>query len=160
RVGPTLQFTDDGLSSRGRIQLKLETVRTKWEAVGKAAAQPRPDTLGALNEQFDGVAADLRGMIGHAGDTSNLILDPDLDSYYLMDAVLLALPQTIDRMRTIDTALLPVLSDAGAPLTPEMQTKAAVFASMLREADIARIQGDLDTSFKEDANFSGVSPTL
>jgi methyl-accepting chemotaxis protein len=31
-------------------------------------------------------------LIAHAGDTSNLILDPDLDSYYLMDAVVTRLP--------------------------------------------------------------------
>ena len=37
-------------------------------------------------------------MITHAGDTSNLILDPDLDSYYLMDVTLLALPETLSRL--------------------------------------------------------------
>ena len=31
--------------------------------------------------------ANVIGLISHVGDTSNLILDPDLDSYYLMDAV-------------------------------------------------------------------------
>ena len=36
-------------------------------------------------------------MTAHAGDTSNLILDPDLDSYYAMDMTLLALPQTQER---------------------------------------------------------------
>ena len=36
-------------------------------------------------------------MITHVGDTSNLILDPDLDSFYTMDMTLVALPQTQDR---------------------------------------------------------------
>ena len=40
--------------------------------------------------------ADIRALIAHVGDTSNLILDPDLDSYYLMDAVLLKLPEAAD----------------------------------------------------------------
>ena len=35
----------------------------------------------------------LRRLIAVAGDKSNLILDPDLDTYYLMDAVLLKLPE-------------------------------------------------------------------
>lgn len=34
-------------------------------------------------------------LIAHVGDTSNLILDPDLDSYYLMDATVNALPDAI-----------------------------------------------------------------
>ena len=37
--------------------------------------------------------ANIRGLIARVGDTSNLILDPDLDSYYTMDAVLLKLPE-------------------------------------------------------------------
>jgi PAS domain S-box-containing protein len=35
----------------------------------------------------------LRALRLHVGDTSNLILDPDLDTYYLMDATLLKLPE-------------------------------------------------------------------
>ncbi len=34
----------------------------------------------------------LNALMRRVGDTSNLILDPDLDSYYLMDAILLNLP--------------------------------------------------------------------
>jgi hypothetical protein len=40
--------------------------------------------------------ADIRSLMAHVGDTSNLILDPDLDTYYLMDAVLLKLPEGAD----------------------------------------------------------------
>ena len=43
----------------------------------------------ALHVKF---VADVRNLFSLVGDTSNLILDPDLDSYYLMDSVLLKLP--------------------------------------------------------------------
>ena len=52
-----------------------------------------------VQDQYTSFVATIRTMITHAGDTSNLILDPDLDSYYLMDVTLLALPQTQDRIR-------------------------------------------------------------
>ena len=38
----------------------------------------------------------IRELITQAGDSSNLILDPDLDSYYTMDSVLLKLPEHQD----------------------------------------------------------------
>ena len=41
----------------------------------------------------------LRALIGRIGDKSNLILDPDLDSYYVMDLVLVKMPDLIDRLR-------------------------------------------------------------
>ncbi|TWO67734.1 response regulator [Caenimonas sedimenti] len=39
---------------------------------------------------------DILALTAHVGDSSNLILDPDLDSYYLMEAVLLKLPDAAD----------------------------------------------------------------
>ena len=53
----------------------------------------RPSDNDALHVKL---MADVRGLFAHVGDTSNLILDPDLDSYYLMDSVLLKLPAGAD----------------------------------------------------------------
>ena len=46
-------------------------------------------------------------LMAKAGDTSNLILDPQLDSYYLMDTTLLRLPaMLVDSGRLVDLARL------------------------------------------------------
>ena len=39
---------------------------------------------------------DIDDLLAHVGNESNLILDPDLDTYYLMEAVLLKLPDAAD----------------------------------------------------------------
>lgn len=182
RIGTDLQFTPEGLEKRGRAQLKFETVATKWAdlktAIGKDAKAEAHDTA------VTSYIADLRGMIAHSGDTSNLILDPDLDSYYLMDVTLLALPQTVDRLSSVATTLYPQLvagmeKIASASATPvdtttlvapapqptakgldtAQKTEAAVMARMLKEADADRVAADMDTSFKEDSNFYGESAT-
>ncbi len=46
-------------------------------------------------------------VVAHVGDTSNLILDPDLDSYYLMDAAVTRLPQLADQLVAISEPLEP-----------------------------------------------------
>ena len=74
-------------------------VAAEWEEL-KAAADRR-SIEPALAARHLHLIADVRTMITHAGDISNLILDPDLDSYYLMDATLLALPQTQDRLAAV-----------------------------------------------------------
>ncbi len=147
KVGEALQFTEEGLKSRGREALKYETVSDKWTKL--------KNKTGATDDDIASYIADIRGMIGHSGDTSNLILDPDLDSYYLMDVTLLALPQTLDRLSSIGATIYPALARGG--LTEAERTEAAVLARMLSEADIARIVGDMDTSLKEDKNFYGVN---
>ena len=96
-------------------------------------------------------------MTAHAGDTSNLILDPDLDSYYAMDMTLLALPQTQERT----AGLLVWLQQAhGRRLTAADRRHLAVMAAFLREADRDRIVADAETSLNEDANFHGASDSL
>jgi methyl-accepting chemotaxis protein len=46
-------------------------------------------------------AAAIRALIVRVGDKSNLILDPDLDSYYVMDLVLLKVPDLMDRVTEV-----------------------------------------------------------
>ena len=104
------------------------------------------------------LVGDIRTMITHAGDTSNLILDPDLDTYYLMDVTLLALPQTQDRLARMmaygeDTLRLP---EIGEP----QRVQLAVHAAALKESDADRLAADVQTALNEDQNFLGVSPSL
>lgn len=157
KIGVDLQFTDEGLASRGREHLKFETVAAKWQGISTALAQS--DYTQSTKDNLVSFIGDIRGMIAHSGDTSNLILDPDLDSYYLMDVTLLALPQTIDRMPAIVAELLLTLQNQIGPSAPAFQTRAAVLAALLKEADIARVAADMDVSLKEDTNFYGKSPT-
>ncbi len=46
-------------------------------------------------------------LIAHAGDTSNLILDPELDSYYLMDAVVTRLPELAAQLGGLPSTARP-----------------------------------------------------
>lgn len=152
-VGNDLQFTDEGLAARGRDGLALEAVQSKWETLSNAVqAMPQQDHEAGVTAFI----ADIRGMIAHAGDTSNLILDPDLDSYYLMDVTLLVMPQTFDRLSVIGSN---VYTWQGAGIDGDKKLETAVLARMLDEGDIARVVADVDTSLKEDAHFYGKSAT-
>ncbi len=46
-------------------------------------------------------------LLAHAGDTSNLILDPNLDSYYLMDAVVTRLPGLAEQLAAVSESTRP-----------------------------------------------------
>jgi len=150
-LGEALDFTPEGLAQRKRQHASAAAVAGKWDEI-KGAGD------GMTSEQLAGLVSDLRTMITHAGDTSNLILDPDLDSYYLMDVTLIAMPQMQDRIARIG-ADMGALFEA-VELTQEQRIALAVQAAMLREADIARILADMDTALNEDAGANGVSETL
>lgn len=152
-VGEDLQFTEEGLGSRGREALAFERVAEKWKRLS-TAAQAMP--AGDYDAEVASFIGDIRGMISHAGDTSNLILDPDLDSYYLMDITLLVMPQTFDRMSLLGSK---VYAWQGTGVTGDLRVETAVLSRLLSESDIERVVVDMDTSQKEDANFYGRSAT-
>jgi len=86
RLGKTDAELGDGLDSAEVAQRALTTVERM--KAGKAAS--------------DQAVADLRALIGRVGDTSNLILDPDLDSYYAMSLVVLRFPELVETLHLID----------------------------------------------------------
>ncbi|MFC4068187.1 hypothetical protein ACFO0C_24935, partial [Actinoplanes subglobosus] len=81
--------------------------RTPDLAAVRAAADAQPDleiadAVAAVPEPGDGTVAAriatataLAALIAEIGNDSNLILDPDLDSFYVMDAQVVQLPQAM-----------------------------------------------------------------
>src|SRR5262249_49373766 len=83
------------LARRGRSDSSLAKLAEQRRAL--AAAVPGAAASEARNRLGENVLA----LLTHVGDSSNLILDPDLDSYYLMDVENLALPALALRLQTI-----------------------------------------------------------
>jgi len=73
-----------------RTQQRWTDLRAAIDKVGKQ----RPTGPGALDAYADVVAL-ATDLARKVGDTSKLILDPELDSYYLMDAAMLQLPAVL-----------------------------------------------------------------
>lgn len=68
----------------------LAGLRQTWENVQARALGVDTQTAEALHQQLmNGV----RGLITIVGNTSHLVLDPELDSYYMMDLVVVKLPE-------------------------------------------------------------------
>jgi methyl-accepting chemotaxis protein len=155
QIGEPLQFTDEGLSKRKRETARVAALTEAWNTLKFDLATLTADSS---DEKHAAVIATVRTMITHAGDTSNLILDPDLDSYYMMDVTLLALPQTQDRLATITSYAYDLVKQP--KIAPKDAIQLTVYASLLKEADRDRVVASAETALNEDPNFYGVSPTL
>lgn len=153
--GEALEFTPEGLRDRGRENARFDAVREKWR---KYSAEADRLDAAAIHERMRQLSADIRTMTSHLGDISNLVLDPDLDSYYVMDVTLMALPQAQDRLANL--ILLGGQLLAKPALTQEDRIQLAIQAGLVKEADMDRIRNSLLTAFNEDVKFGGLSPTL
>jgi signal transduction histidine kinase/DNA-binding response OmpR family regulator len=74
--------------------------------------------------------ADVHDLFAHVGDTSNLIFDPDLDSYYLMDAVLLKFPAGADLLAQARILGRGILTRKA--LTPEERAESILLAGLIQ----------------------------
>lgn len=84
-------------------------------------------------------------------DGSNLTLDPDVDSYYMMDVVAVRLPELIIARAALDTALQPYLIGSGTPSASAHD--ALVQAGTRFDIALAATQGSLKSGI--DGNSDG-----
>jgi signal transduction histidine kinase/CheY-like chemotaxis protein/HPt (histidine-containing phosphotransfer) domain-containing protein len=126
-----LQAIDAQLGRDLETSQFYEALRENWRGLREQLLQLPPADLDRLHQEL---IADVRDLMKQVGDTSNLILDPDLDSYYQMDAVLLNLPerQTLVAEHRLQAGLVA----GDGKLTPEQRTEFIRFAGLL-EANLA-----------------------
>ncbi|PIQ27564.1 hypothetical protein COW36_16485 [bacterium (Candidatus Blackallbacteria) CG17_big_fil_post_rev_8_21_14_2_50_48_46] len=93
----------------------------------------------------DDLIANLRSVITYIGDYSNLILDPDLDSYYLMDVTLLKVPSMVDNMYKLQVLAEDIIQKKAA--SAQEKTDLTVLSGLVA-TDLAALRSDHDVSYK------------
>ncbi|MBP5975331.1 methyl-accepting chemotaxis protein [Brasilonema sp. CT11] len=153
-VGSALKVTPFGLKEGGFEGLLPAKIAEQWKVLQSSQTIL---SQAQLAQQYGYLTQSIRKLIDRVGNTSNLILDPDLDSYYLMNVVVQAMPQAQQRVGEI---LLFVATKLQTQLTSEEKLKLEVYASLLQDVDLDQIVQGVSTSLREDKNFYGVSPSL
>ncbi|MDZ8049879.1 MAG: ATP-binding protein [Aulosira sp. ZfuVER01] len=138
------------------------SINNKWQQLKEHKLNLSPTQ--SWQEHTD-IINDILALIAHVGDVSNLILDPALDSYYLMDTVVNQLPTTIEntaqakdigtevalkkKITESERAKLLIFQSLIAPPLQEVQRGLKLSASSNRQ-----IQPQLSTSINE--NFGNI----
>jgi len=89
-----------------KAENRWTSIENKWNALKSDMSQ-----MGDKESftQHTALINDLLTLISYISDTSNLTLDPDVDSYYMMDAVIWKIPSLIENMgqaRAIATGII------------------------------------------------------
>ncbi len=104
------------------------------------------------------LAAAVKALVRKVGDSSTLVLDPDLDSYYLVELAVVLLPDTQETIA--DAAMLANEKALGEPLSQRDLVQFAIYAEVLENSTLPQVQHAVKTSLREDRNFHGVSESL
>ena len=140
-----LKTTSAELGERGRALAAPARLVASWDELKLVDA----DTSEQLH---DGLLHNIRALITAVGDSSNLILEPDLDSYYVMDGLLLQEPELVEGLSRLGDRIdqLPV---GETELTAKEQAGLAGDVALLRFHTEA-LRADLETAFAETKNFN------
>ena len=143
-VAEAVEAVDRAIAADG-AELGLET---RWAELREAiaAAPGSGEAPAARSEAYAALTDQAAALIVEAGNSSNLILDPDLDSYYVMDDVITKVPGTLAGLAA--TSDLRVLVAAGADAR---RIDLAVATGALVAASDAGSAG-LETAFAQTAD--------
>lgn len=132
----------------------LETTG-KWLALKKELGTVTSTSYATASAAFDAysaVAADVIGLITQAGNESNLSMDPDLDSFYLMDAFVVQVPALVNGAGQLaDLAAMSVADGRRTGDLGDVRLRVAM-ASGAADARSTSLQSDLTTSFGKTAD--------
>ncbi|HNB51711.1 MAG TPA: HAMP domain-containing protein, partial [Anaerolineales bacterium] len=81
-----------------QVQNDYQIIQEKWNTLYTDARTLSDDESSALHQEL---AQLIQNLITHVGNTSFLILDPELDTYYLMDTVVLKQPQVQEQLNNL-----------------------------------------------------------
>lgn len=95
--------------------------------------------------------ASARGLISRIGDQSNLILDPDLDSYYSMSLVLLRFPELVELLVQVRSHLHNVVGHGA--IKADDRTEFLILEGRLTNV-IKGIEGDRQSGYNGNADGS------
>lgn len=141
-----LETTDADFRERKRDSLKPSALRARWQAVRNI-----PDLSGQFEEQTKLISA-LRELVRHVGDTSNLVLDPDADSFYTMFVTINRLPPHLLLSGDMH-ALVSAIRRRGT-ITPAERSRLETLAALL-EGEAVEIQREQERSFEAAERSSG-----
>jgi twitching motility protein PilJ len=120
---------------------KVAQLKRNWQDVKLGALKM------GVRESIDAhnrVVNDLADLIRHVGDQSNLVSDPNLDAYYVMQAVVTQLPAITDRLSRLGY----LAGNAIVRKTPEERLQAQVLADQV-DSLIQEMQRNLGVAFSK-----------
>lgn len=133
-------------------------IRQKWNVLRERSKTLDP----AENEKLHAeLASEIRNVIAVVGDQSKLVLDPNLDSYYLMDIGVFVMPKLQERIGRMTMGGVTFFSTSTEMPQPQSKTaKMWSMAAIIQDNDLPRMETAVSRTLAEDMHFAGVTGTM
>lgn len=154
-LGSAVQYSAKDLAQQKKAGPQLAVMMQEWQEIKQHVQSFSSDEI---TERHFQLVAEVRVLIAYIGKTSKLILDPELDSYYLMDMVLVALPSVQDRFAAIMVTAEKIFESPGSALTHRLKLAGQI--TRLQESGVDRMRQDAQIVLSADPTIGGTSESL
>jgi len=150
-----LQISEKSLKDAGIEQGHISDIYKKWQEL---RSNWKNNGI-AQNDDMHGdmILKPINALITRIGDTSNMVLDPNLNTTYLIDIGLLTIPKTQERLGSFVLFVESVIFKGY--MSQEDRVKFSIFAAML-EHNLQHIQESMETALRENKKLYGVNTSL
>lgn len=147
KYGEDLDLTPEGLKKHNEPEtLTIANLKARWEAAKNAPYSA------AIAKGFE---TDVIRLISHVGDSSGLILDGDLDTYYIVDVNFNVIPATISALTSLQAEGFLNLRANGNHFNAKAVDELGNIADDLEVNFIPHIHESMTKALNEDKNYHG-----
>lgn len=143
RIGESLQ-TD-------KTEITPASLKTKWE---KIKSNPM------LKDDYESFMKDNLALLAYITDKSTLILDPDLDTYYMMDTASIQLPAILSEISKLKYMLTTKLQENGNQIIQSDKASVSLELELIRYVYLPKVINSIKTALENDPASNGTSSSL
>ncbi|TJZ54121.1 response regulator [Streptomyces piniterrae] len=151
RLREPLRTTVADLSAKGKGRLAPSALRHDWAQLSSAPSDVRADV-----PRYTRLIGNLLALGSYVGDTSKLILDPDLDTYYTMAGLLLREPQMMNQLYQMADTGDSILVQGGTSTSDRVRI---AYDTTVLGQNLLQLNSDLNRAF-ESTSAAGLRPTI
>lgn len=149
--GDVLDMTPEGMAKHNQKILLPSELKSLWQDI----------RTGSYNvDEFKKMIDNLQAIIKALGNNSTMILDPEMDTYSLVNTMINDLPQILQQVGNAKVDNFILLSKNNHTIPENKRGSLMVLISEMQDFSLPAINNDIATAIREDANSNGSSPTL
>ena len=155
KVSDTIKSIDSGVEALLNEEFKTaehwEKIKADWETLQKQGLQQTAETNFSQHSEL---IEQVNELMVHVSDQSNLTLDPEVDSFYMMTVVSIRLPELIDHVNELRSVANRV-AKAGTELDQQSKIQIAVLDQHINER-FGETEHDLAAIFEKNPAIKSV----
>lgn len=151
RHGASLKFDLNGLQETGKENLAIGKLSAQWDAIKAQGGNP---------QKFKQLISETNALIAYVAETSQLLLDPELDSFSLMDTTIVVLPRALEFLADLKSRSFIALATNEGRIPVEARPDVNLLMALAGTQQLPTVRNNVAKAIATNAAGDHPSPTM